>query len=111
MMIELPAIAPADTDADGFLDQLAPSAMVGQADEIFGGGVAGWKQNPSVLGLGLAAFVQEVKPLADATAKVSGADFLRRLRGFGIDPAGIEIAPMAVRLDVALEDQGGADGE
>lgn len=110
MMLALPSLAPFDVDADDIFDQLAPASMVGQSDEIFEGGVAGWKQNPAVLGAGLLAFVRELKPMADKTPKMPGDLFLERLRALGIDPTGVSITPDAIRQDDLLGD-GGNNGE
>ncbi|WP_299592518.1 hypothetical protein [uncultured Tateyamaria sp.] len=105
MMIKLPSLAPFDLDAEDLGEQLAPSSMVGVSDEIYEGGMAGWKQNPAELGAGLQAFIRELKPLADETPKISGALFLDRLRGFGFDLSGVAIAPeAAIRQDASLGD-------
>lgn len=110
MMLALPSLAPFDIDADDLDEQLAPDSMVGQSDEIFEGGVAGWKQNPAVLGAGLLAFVRDLKPLADQTPKMPGGLFLERLRALGIDPTGVSITPDAIRQDALLGD-GGDNGQ
>lgn len=107
MMIALPSLAPFDPDADDLGEQLAPASMIGQSDEIFEGGVAGWKQNPAVLGAGLLAFVRDLKPLADQTPKIPGDLFLDRLRAQRIDPTGVSITPDAIRQDALLGDGGG----
>ena len=108
MMIAMPALAPFDMDIEDWDQLLSPEGMVGQADEIFEGGVVGWKHNPSVLGTGLQAFVRDLKELTDQTPKIPGAVFLERLRAVGVDAQGIQIKPDAIRREALIED-GDAD--
>lgn len=108
MMISMPALAPFDMDTEDWDDLLSPEGMVGQADEIFEGGVVGWKQNPSALGTGLQAFVRDLKDLTDRTPKIPGDLFIERLKAVGVDAAGVQITPDAIRREALLED-GDAD--
>lgn len=106
MMIDLPAVAKFDIDADDVTAQLSPDRMLGQADEIFEDGLPGWKQNPNVLGAGLLAFVRELKPLSDETPKIPGELFMERLRSLGFDTAEIHIVPDAIRHNASIGDEG-----
>lgn len=108
MMIELPAVAPfnVDIDLDDMAAQLSPKGMLGRSDEIYEGGIPGWKQNPDVLGAGLLAFIRELKPLADTTPKIPGEVFMQRLRSLGFDTAEVQIVPEAIRHDTSIGDEG-----
>ncbi len=110
MMIELPALAPFDPDDEDLGLVLSPASMLGQPDEIYDGGVPGWKQNPSELGAGLLAFVRAMKPLADETPKIAGDVFLERLKAQGVDTSEVSIVPAAILHDASIGDEA-ANGE
>lgn len=109
-MIELPALAPFDPDDEDLGVVLSSSSMLGQPDEIYEGGVPGWKQNPNELGAGLLAFVRAMKPLADETPKIPGEVFVERLMAQGVDTSKVNIVPAAIRHDASIWDEG-AHGE
>lgn len=110
MMIELPALAPFDPDDEDLGAALSPAAMLGQPDELYDGGIPGWKQNPSELGAGLLAFVRAIKALADETPKIPGDVFLERLKAQGVDTSEVSIMPAAIRHDASFGDEA-ADAE
>lgn len=110
MMIELPALAPFDPDDEDMRVVLSPAAMLGQPDEIYDGGMPGWKQNPSGMGAGLMAFVRAMKPLADETPKIAGDLFLERLKAQGVDTSEVRIVPASILHDASIGDEA-ANGE
>ena len=104
MMLELPALAPFDMDDGDIAAMLSPAGMLGQADEIYEGGIPGWKQNPDALGVGLLAFVREIKPIADTTPKIAGQLFRDRLMALGVDASQVTLVPGSIRHDTSIGD-------
>lgn len=102
-MIELPVLAPFDTETD--FEGLSATAMLGRSDEIYADGVPGWKHNPGEMGVGLQAFIRAIRPVALDTPKIDGETFVARLKALGVDASGVSIVPNTIQHDTSVADE------
>lgn len=107
-MIELPVLAPFDTETD--FEGLAATGMLGRCDEIYAEGLPGWKHNPGEMGVGLQAFVRAMRPVGLDTPKIDGQVFIKRLQAQGVDASGVRIVRDAISHDTSIG-EGSAHGE